>query len=93
MDLQNRLDELLRVAEEIGLTIRRVPLGGDGGGYCVVKGERRLFVDTMADVETRYERTLEALAPMPEINSHYLRPEVRNDIDRQRAASQDATND
>ena len=29
MDLQARLDELLRVAEEMGLTIQRVPLGGD----------------------------------------------------------------
>lgn len=82
MDLQTRLDELIRIAEEIGLVIRRVPMGGDGGGFCVIKGERRLFVDTMADLETRYEHTLEAMAALPEIESHYLRPEVREDIDR-----------
>ncbi len=82
MDLQARLDELIRIAEELGLAIRRVPMGGDGGGFCVIKGERRLFVDTMADLETRYERTLEALAGIPEIESLYIRPEVRADIEQ-----------
>lgn len=84
MDLEARLSELLRAAEEVGLTIQRVPMGGDGGGFCVVKGERRLFIDTMADSETRYERTLAALAPLPEMDKQYLRPEVREDLDRQR---------
>ncbi len=83
MDLEARLSELLRAAEEIGLTIQRVPMGGDGGGFCVVKGQRRLFVDTMTDAETRYERTLAALAPLPEMDTLYLRPEVREDLERQ----------
>lgn len=89
MDLQMRLDELLRVAEEMGLSIRREPLGGDGGGFCVIKGERRLFVDTLADLETRYERTLDALAGMPEIEVRYLCPEVREDIEKRQS---DGTN-
>ena len=85
MDLQARLDELLRVAEEMGLTIERVPLGGDGGGFCIVKGQKRLFVDTQADVETRYEHTLAALASLEDIDTHFLLPEVREDIEEQRA--------
>ena len=85
MDLQARLDELLRVAEEMGLTIQRVPLGGDDGGFCIVKGQKRLFVDTQADVETRYEHTLAALASLPDIDTHFLLPEVREDIEEQRA--------
>ena len=85
MDLQARLDELLRVAEEMGLTIQRVPLGGDGGGFCIVKGQKRLFVDTQADVETRYEHTLAALASLEDIDTHFLLPEVREDIEEQRA--------
>lgn len=85
MDLQSKLDELLRLAEEIGLAIRTEPLGGEGGGFCVVKGERRLFVDAMADLETRYERTLEAMSLLPELDKRYLPPEVRDDIDRQRS--------
>lgn len=81
MDLQKRYDELLRAAGSIGLVIRHVPLGGEGGGFCVVKGERRLFVDTIADLETRYDKTLQALASLPEMDALFLTPEVREDLE------------
>ncbi len=84
MDLQTRLDELLTLADQIGLAIRRESLGGGGGGLCVLRGQRVLFLDTSADLETRYERTLAALAPLPEIDARYIRPDVREDIDRLR---------
>jgi hypothetical protein len=85
MDMQERLDALLAAAEEIGLTIRREPLVGDGGGYCVLKGQRVLFVDTLADLETRYERTLGAMAPLKEIDNRYLPPAVREDVEQVRS--------
>lgn len=84
MDLQTRLDELLSLADQIGLTIRRESLGGSGGGLCILKGRRVLFLDTSADLETRYERTLAALAPLPDLDARYIRPDVREDIDRLR---------
>lgn len=84
MDLTNRLESLLNVAEQIGVDIRAEPMGGDGGGLCHLKGKPVLFVDTSADLATRYDRTLAALAPMTELDDHYLLPEVRDDIDRQR---------
>ena len=85
MDLQARLDTLLAVAEEIGLDIRKEPLGGTGGGLCVLRGRRILFVDTAADLEERYDAVLAALAPLPALDQHFLPPEIRDDIDRQRA--------
>lgn len=88
MDLQTRLDTLLSTAEEIGLSVRREPQGGEGGGYCVLRGQRVLFVDTMADLGTRYERTLAALAPLPEIEQKYLPPEIREDIEEQRESAE-----
>ncbi len=84
MDLHSRLEALATLAEEIGLTVRRESLGGDGGGYCVVRGQRILFIDTSADLETSYERTLEALAQLPEIEQRYLQPEIREDLERRR---------
>ena len=45
MDLETRLESLITLAEELGLTVRREPLGGDGGGYCVLRNQRILFVD------------------------------------------------
>ncbi|HWL94816.1 MAG TPA: hypothetical protein VNT79_14960 [Phycisphaerae bacterium] len=83
MDLYARLEAILAAAEEIGLVVQKVPVSGDGGGLCVVKGERRLFVDTLADSQTRYERTLEALAGLPEMENVFLPPMVRQDLDRE----------
>lgn len=84
MGLDARLDELILAAEAAGISIRREPLGGEGGGLCVLRGRRVLFVDTLSDAETRYERTLAALAPLPELEGRFLRPDVREDLERAR---------
>lgn len=86
MDLHAKLDALIELAGETGLEVRREVLGGGGGGLCVLKGRRVLFVDLAADVETRYERTLESMAELKELDERYLPPELRDDIDRQREA-------
>src|SRR5262245_13719701 len=88
MNLETQLDALIEAAEAIGLTVRREPLGGSGGGLCMLKGRRVLFVDTLADAETRYERVLAALAPLRELDATYLRPDVREEIERMRAAGE-----
>lgn len=84
MDLSRRLEALLELAERMGIDVRAESMGGGGGGLCRLKGRRVLFVDTGADLATRYDRTLEALAGLEEIDSHYLLPEVRQDLERQR---------
>lgn len=84
MDLQSRLDDLITLAEQLGIQIRREALGGEGGGLCVLRGQRVLFIDTLADLETRYDKTLAALAGLPEIDAHYIRPDLREEIDRMR---------
>lgn len=84
MDLQTRLDEMAALAEQVGVEIRREALGGDGGGLCVLRGRRVLFIDTLADLETRYDKTLAALAGLPEVDAHYVRPDLREEIDRMR---------
>ncbi len=81
MDLEERFDDLLELAHTLGIDIRREPLGGDGGGLCQLRGKRLLFVDTSADLETRYERTLHALAGLPDLDDRYIRPEIRDEID------------
>ena len=39
----------------------------------------------MADPPTRFRRTLEAMADIPGLDQEYLRPELREQIDRIRA--------
>jgi hypothetical protein len=87
MDISGRLDALLTLAESVGIELRPEPMGGAGGGLCRLKNHRVLFVDTAADLATRYDRTLAAMAGQPELDDHFLPPEVRNDIERQRRAS------
>jgi len=82
MDVQSRLDTLLGLADSLGISIRRESLGGEGGGLCRLKGQRVLFVDTAADLDTRYERTLRALCDLPEWEGCYVRPELRDDLER-----------
>jgi hypothetical protein len=82
MELHNRLDVLLNLARELGIEIRSESLGGEGGGMCVLRGRRVLFVDTSADVETRYEKTVGAMAALAELDGRYVPPEVREDLDR-----------
>ena len=84
MSLDARLDELISAAEAAGIAIRREQLGGEGGGLCSIRGRRVLFVDTLSDAETRYERTLTALAPLTEMDGRFLRPDVREDLERAR---------
>jgi len=74
----------MAAAEQLGLSIRREPLGGEGGGVCILRGQRVLFIDTSADPETRYDRTLAGLATLPDIDNLYLIPEIRQDIEAYR---------
>jgi len=82
MDLTGRLESLLTLAEEIGIDVRAESMGGEGGGLCRLRGERILFVDISADLATRYDRTVAAMASLPELNDRYLPPEVRQDIEQ-----------
>lgn len=81
MNLEERFDALMELARNLGLEIRKEPLGGDGGGLCQLKGRRLLFIDTSADLETRYERTLRGLAALPDLDDTYIRPEIREEMD------------
>ncbi len=73
---------MLTLARELGIDLRSESLGGEGGGLCALKGRRVLFVDTSADLDTRYERTAAALAGLPELEGRYLPPEIREDLHR-----------
>jgi hypothetical protein len=87
VDLQTRLDFLTDFAADLDIELRREPLGGQGGGLCTLRGRRVLFIDSSADAETRYEKTLAALAGLPELEARYVPPEIREDLHRRGAGS------
>lgn len=85
MSVEAKLSALLDTAEVLGVEVRHEDLGGHGGGLCALKGRRVLFVDLAADLATRYDRALSELAQIPEIDAIYVRPEIREDLERVKA--------
>ena len=77
MNEQRILEDLLARLEGQGVTIRREPLGGSGGGLCALRGANVFFVDTEADSGETAVRCAEAVGKLVDVESVYLRPEVR----------------
>ena len=75
-------EEMLELARRMGMTVRHARLGGGGGGLAVVKGGRQLFVDLDADAADQLEQTAQALSGVLELESVYVRPDVRQVLER-----------
>jgi hypothetical protein len=82
MDAGAHLEVVLELLGRLGVTVRFEHMGDGGGGLCVVRGCRIVFVDLDADIATRLERSLEALAACPELETLYVPPAIRELIDR-----------
>ena len=82
MNQQNILEELLALLEANGVAIRNEPLAGSGGGLCTIKGESIFFVDTQATAAETAAVCAEAVSKMVDIESVYIKPEVREFIEK-----------
>jgi len=86
MEPHAHLRLLLDLAEEVGITIRRVPSAADGpdhpGGALVrLKGREMLFLDPTAAPADQLAVVAAALRGRPEIEARYLPPELREILD------------
>ncbi|NIP24516.1 MAG: hypothetical protein GWN67_22660 [Phycisphaerae bacterium] len=77
MNEQRILEELLTLLEANGVTIRKEPLGGSGGGFCTIKGQSIFFVDTQAQSADIAPICAEAVSKVTDIEKLYIKPEVR----------------
>jgi hypothetical protein len=84
MNKQRIVEELLALLEANGVTIRHEPLGGSGGGLCTVKGEHIFFLDTEATSTEMAATCAEAVSKVVDIETIYIRPEIREFIERHR---------
>ena len=82
MDSEEQLQELLDLAERLGVEVRQVGMGGEGGGICRLRGKQVLFVDTGASPAEQVGKTAAALAQVEGLEECYVRPEVRELLDR-----------
>jgi hypothetical protein len=81
MNEQRILEELLALLEAGRVKIRNEPLGGRGGGLAVMKGEKVFFVDTDAPSAEVATQCAQAVTKLLDIETIYLRPEVRQFIE------------
>jgi hypothetical protein len=81
MTEQTILDELVALLEANRVKIRSEPLGGRGGGLAMMRGENIFFVDTEAPTAEVATLCAEAVVKLIDIETIYLRPEVRQFIE------------
>lgn len=81
MNEQRILDELLALLAGADVVIRSEPLGGAGGGLCSVRGQTIFFLDTQAGSGEAAALCAEAVAKVLDIETIYIRPEVRRFIE------------
>ena len=81
MNEQAILEELLDLLEANDVKIRNEPLGGRGGGLCTIKGEKIFFVDTQAPSSEVAVLCAEAVSKNVNIDSVYIKPQVRQFIE------------
>ncbi len=81
MNSQDILQQLLSLLEDNGVQVRSEPLGGAGGGLCNVKGKNIFFLDTQAPTTESAALCAQAAGRLVDIESIYLRPEIRQYIE------------
>ncbi len=82
MDAETRLNAAFEVFKRLGIVVQREHLGGTGGGLCVVRGTRRVFLDLDSDLATQLEVVAAALRAVPELETVYVPPVLRELIDQ-----------
>lgn len=82
MEPSSELEHLIVQLERLGMDVRYENLGGESTGLCKIRGRSVMFVDMDADIATRVERCIQALATVPDADVTYLPPTLRERLDK-----------
>ena len=63
------LERALQLAGRLGFRVREECVGGNGGGSCVLRGQKWLFLDPTLDISDQLELTCQALQADPGIHA------------------------
>lgn len=82
---QHLFDELIRVAEKLGVEVRIEPFetpATGGGGLCVLRGEQLVLLDATAPLHERILALARALSRL-DTETVYMTPEARDILEGQ----------
>ncbi len=83
MDDEAVLDVLLDILRQSSnLEIRKVPMGGQGGGLCRLKDKVLFYVDSDVSAGEMLAITAGAVGRVVDVDSIYLRPQIREVIEQ-----------
>ncbi|MBN1787510.1 MAG: hypothetical protein JW806_03865 [Sedimentisphaerales bacterium] len=82
MDNKSILDDLFDVLEKQNVKIRKDCLGSGGSGLCKIKGQNVFFADMDSSTYEIAVCCARALAEVVDIESIYLKPQVRSFIEQ-----------
>ena len=77
------LQEFEALADRMDIRVIRDNLEGHPGGFCIIRGERRIILDRSLDVATQVEIFAREFARLP-LDDVYLVPRLRDRIDAHR---------
>jgi hypothetical protein len=79
-------ERMIRLAEDLGYTVRQEWLGGAGGGLCEFGGRRHIFLDLALSAVEQLDQIANALADDPAIHTVKL-PVTMQPLFQQRRAA------
>ncbi len=82
MDDRDILETLLELLKNCRVEIRKVPLGGQGGGLCRLRGHAVFFADEDAPLGETTALAAQAVQQKMDIEGVFLRPQIREIIER-----------
>jgi len=74
MSTIEKIDQLVKVAEELGYKVRYDYFGGTGGGICEFSGNKYLFIDLALTSPEQLELLEETLANEPLLSTIEIEP-------------------
>lgn len=82
MPASELLEELLDLADRLGVQVRRADLYGQTAGLCTLRGQQVLFVDESSPLADQVASCAQSLADIAGVDEVYVRPEVRDLLDQ-----------
>ena len=79
------LKHALGIARQLGYTIRQDVFDGSGGGACVLRGKKWLYLDLGQTAAEQLGEVVECLQSEPEAGNCKMPPELQNLLKRQPA--------